>query len=204
MVMKPEPIFECAEALGIAPREKRGKKESVALLSPQGKLFSQAMAEELAQLERLVLICGRYEGVDERVSQHLADREISIGNYVLSGGEMAAAIVIDAVTRLLPGALGNERSAQQESFSVAELARNDSSPDSTCAPGGLLDYPHYTRPADFRGLRVPEELISGNHEQIREWRRRQALEKTLRNRPELLEEARLSEREREWLARSKH
>jgi len=188
MVMKPEPIFECVESLGVNTREeRRGKKESVVLLSPQGELFTQAVAEELAQLERVVLICGRYEGVDERVSEHLADREISVGNYVLSGGELPAAMVIDAVTRLLPGALGNERSSQQESFSAGEIAREVGLPDSTCGSGGLLDYPHYTRPAEFRGMRVPEELVSGNHDEIREWRRRRALEKTRRNRPDLLE-----------------
>jgi tRNA (guanine37-N1)-methyltransferase len=188
MVMKPEPIFECAEALGVSTKEKRRQeKESVLLLSPQGELFTQTVAEELAQLERVVLICGRYEGVDERVSEHLADREISVGNYVLSGGELPAAIVIDAVTRLLPGALGNERSSQQESFSAGKIARDVGLPDSTCGSGGLLDYPHYTRPAEFRGMRVPEELVSGNHDEIREWRRRRALEKTRRNRPDLLE-----------------
>jgi tRNA (guanine37-N1)-methyltransferase len=188
MVMKPEPIFECVESLGVCGREERQqRKESVVLLSPQGELFTQAVAQELAQLERAVLICGRYEGVDERVSEYLADREVSVGDYVLSGGELPAAIVIDAVTRLLPGALGNERSAQQESFSAAEIARNSDVPDSTCGSGGLLDYPHYTRPAEFRGMKVPEELISGNHDEIREWRRRKALEKTQRNRPDLLE-----------------
>ena len=188
MVMKPEPIFECAESLGVGARDERqGKKESVVLLSPQGELFTQQVAKELAQLERVVLICGRYEGVDERVSEHLADREVSVGNYVLSGGELPAAIVVDAVTRLLPGALGNERSSQQESFSASEIAREAGMPDSTCGSGGLLDYPHYTRPAEFRGMRVPEELVSGNHDEIREWRRRRALEKTRRNRPDLLE-----------------
>ena len=188
MVMKPEPIFECVESLGVGARDERqGKKESVVLLSPQGELFTQQVAKELAQLERVVLICGRYEGVDERVSEHLADREVSVGNYVLSGGELPAAIVVDAVTRLLPGALGNERSSQQESFSASEIAREAGMPDSTCGSGGLLDYPHYTRPAEFRGMRVPEELVSGNHDEIREWRRRRALEKTRRNRPDLLE-----------------
>lgn len=187
MVMKPEPIFECCESLAVSKcEERRSKKESVVLLSPQGELFTQAVAQELAQLERVLLICGRYEGVDERVSEYLADREISVGNYVLSGGELPAAIVVDAVTRLLPGALGNERSSQQESFSAAEIARDKDLPDSTCGSGGLLDYPHYTRPAEFRGMRVPEELISGNHDEIREWRRRRAMEKTRRNRPDLL------------------
>jgi tRNA (guanine37-N1)-methyltransferase len=195
MVLKPEPIFECAESLGVTPRELRvagQATESVVLLSPQGRLFKQALAEEMARLDRLVLICGRYEGVDERVGEHLADREISVGDFVLSGGELAAAILVDTVTRLLPGALGNEKSARQESFTAAAHERIVSGPDSTCGSGGLLDYPHYTRPAEFRGWRVPDELLNGNHEQIRSWRRRRALEKTARNRPDLLERVELS------------
>jgi tRNA (guanine37-N1)-methyltransferase len=203
MVLKPEPIFECAELLAVSPRELRvgpHATESVVLLSPQGQLFKQGLAQQLAALDRLVLVCGRYEGVDERVGEHLADREVSVGDYVLSGGELAAAIMIDAVTRLLPGALGNERSAQQESFSAAEVVPA-SGPDSTCASGGLLDYPHYTRPAEFRGMKVPEELLTGNHDQIRGWRRQRALEKTLRNRPDLLEQAALSEDDQRFLAR---
>jgi tRNA (guanine37-N1)-methyltransferase len=206
MVLKPEPLFECVESLGIAPRSERiahaGRKmakESVILLSPQGEMFTQAVAQELAQLERIVLICGRYEGVDERVSEGLADREISIGDYVLSGGELGAAVIVDAVTRLLPGALGNEASAQQESFTAAQKIGHDG-PDSTCGSGGLLDYPHYTRPAEFRGMSAPEVLIGGNHEQIRKWRRRKALEKTLRNRPDLLAREGLSEEDRKLLA----
>jgi tRNA (guanine37-N1)-methyltransferase len=194
MVLKPEPIFEALEALKAAPRNTRlsaSRRESVVLLSPQGRLFNQAVAAELASLERVILICGRYEGVDERVSEFLADQEISVGDYVLSGGELAAAIIIDAVTRLLPGALGNQASSQQESFSL-DAVPETIGPSSTCAAGGLLDYPHYTRPADYRGMDVPVELMAGNHEQIRRWRRRRALEKTLRNRPELLETARLS------------
>ncbi|MDP9263751.1 MAG: tRNA (guanosine(37)-N1)-methyltransferase TrmD [Acidobacteriota bacterium] len=205
MVLKPEPIFECAESLQVAPREARqsgAAKESVVLLSAQGQLFHQGLAERLAGLERLTLICGRYEGVDERVGEFLADREISVGDYVLSGGELAAAIVVDAVTRLIPGALGNEASARQESFSgtQSEPAGPEAGPDSTCSSGGLLDYPHYTRPAEFRGLGVPEVLVSGNHDQIRRWRRGRALEKTLRNRPELLQGAALSEEDRSLLA----
>ncbi|MGH9531579.1 MAG: tRNA (guanosine(37)-N1)-methyltransferase TrmD [Terriglobales bacterium] len=195
MVLKPDPIFECVESLGAAPHEQRmarSVKESVALLSAQGALFAQPMAAEMASLDRVVLICGRYEGVDERVSTGLADREVSVGDYVLSGGELAAAVVVDAVTRLLPGALGNEASARQESFSRSEPAAAEG-PVSTCSSGGLLDYPHYTRPAEYRGWSVPEVLVSGNHEEIRRWRRRQALEKTLRNRPELLERVVLSE-----------
>lgn len=191
MVLKPGPIFECAESLGVAPREERlagGSRESVVLLSAQGTLFTQPMAAELAALDRVVLICGRYEGVDERVSAGLADREVSIGDYVLSGGELAAAVVLDAVTRLLPGALGNQASAQQESFSRADAPVQAEGPVSTCSSGGLLDYPHYTRPAEYRGWSVPEVLVSGNHEQVRRWRRRMALEKTLRNRPDLIED----------------
>ena len=206
MVLKPEPIFECVESLQVKPRDERnraGSTESVILLSPQGQRFTQAAAEELAKFARIVLICGRYEGVDERVSEFLADRELSVGDFVLSGGELAAAVVVDAVTRLLPGALGNERSAQQESFSAAAESKASAEPDSTCSSGGLLDYPHYTRPAEFRGMRVPEELVSGNHEQIRGWRRRRALEKTLRHRPELLEQVPLSKEDRDLVARLK-
>jgi len=202
MVLKPEPIFECLESQGIASREDRmgGKaKQSVVLLSPQGQIFNQAIAAELSRLDRVVLICGRYEGVDERVTEFLADREISIGDYVLSGGELPAAIILDAVTRLLPGALGNEASSKTESFGMAEVrmklpmdAEGKRIPDSTISAGGLLDYPHYTRPADFRGMKVPDPLVGGDHEGIRRWRRRRALEKTLRNRPDLLESAELS------------
>jgi tRNA (guanine37-N1)-methyltransferase len=201
MVLKPEPIFECVESLHVAPRAARSRHEvpeTVVLLSPQGRMFTQGMAQELAQLERMVLLCGRYEGVDERVADHLADREISIGDYVLSGGELGAAVIIDTVTRLIPGALGNEASAQQESFTAWRKAEAEG-PDSTCTSGGLLDYPHYTRPADFRGLPVPEVLVGGNHEQIRKWRRRKALEKTLRNRPDLLENETLSREDRELI-----
>ena len=218
MVLKPEPLFACVESLGLAPREWRlagTAKETVILLSPQGKMFTQTMAEELSRLERIVLICGRYEGVDERVAEGLADREVSIGDYVLSGGELGAAVMIDTITRLLPGALGNEASARQESFSAASKAVHGGAskavpggtskagpdgPDSTCGSGGLLDYPHYTRPAEFRGMAVPEVLVGGNHEQIRQWRRRKALEKTLRNRPDLLEGQELSEEDKRFLA----
>ena len=206
MVLKPEPIFECLESLQLASREKRraGGKESVILLSAQGERFTQEVAAELAVLDRVVLICGRYEGVDERVAEFLADRELSIGDYVLSGGELAAAVVIEAVTRLLPGAVGNEASTRQESF-TADAARTtkDDGPDSTCASGGLLDYPHYTRPAEFRGMAVPEVLINGNHPEIRRWRREQALKKTLRNRPDLLDGAGLSDEDREILTASR-
>jgi tRNA (guanine37-N1)-methyltransferase len=218
MVLKPEPLFECVESLGLASHEERvATKQSVVLLSAQGKRFDQSMAAEMVSLDRLVLICGRYEGVDERVGTHLADREISIGDYVLSGGELAAAVIIDTVSRLIPGALGNEASARQESFHTAKelgsggLAGESpvrlrsgqvrpTQPDSTCGSGGLLDYPHYTRPAEFRGMKVPEVLVNGNHEEIRRWRRRSALEKTLRNRPDLLEQAQLSDEDKELLA----
>ncbi|HZW79186.1 MAG TPA: tRNA (guanosine(37)-N1)-methyltransferase TrmD [Candidatus Deferrimicrobiaceae bacterium] len=205
MVLKPEPLFECLESLGLAPREERiaGRvRQSVVLLSAQGQRFSQKVATELALLDRIVLVCGRYEGVDERVADHLADREISIGDYVLSGGEIAAAVIVEAVMRLLPGAVGNEASTQQESFTV-DVKKNLSGADSTCGSNGLLDYPHYTRPAEFRGMVVPEALMSGNHEEIRRWRRQRALEKTFRNRPDLLEGATLSVEDQEYLARIK-
>ncbi len=203
MVLKPEPIFRCLEGMNFPSRQARlegGASESVVLTSAQGELFSQSLAADMSRLERVVLICGRYEGVDERVSEFIADREVSVGDYVLSGGELAAAIVVDAVTRLLPGALGNEASAWQESFSPAgKAACGDGVPDSTCASGGLLDYPHYTRPASYQGMDVPEVLLGGNHETIRRWRRVKALEKTLRNRPELLERVVLSKEDRDLL-----
>jgi tRNA (guanine37-N1)-methyltransferase len=203
MVLKPEPIFECIEKLKVAPREQRIAKparESVILLSAQGERLHQGLAQELASLERMVLICGRYEGVDERVNEHLADREISIGDYVLSGGELGAAVVVDTVTRLIPGAVGNEASTQQESFSAHVAAPMGDAPSSTCVSGGLLDYPHYTRPAEFRGMAVPEVLVNGNHDEIRRWRRRTALEKTLRNRPDLIDVQALSEEDRRLVA----
>ena len=203
MVLKPEPLFECLESLALAPREDRltGRvKQSVVLLSAQGQRFSQGVAAELSLLDRIVFVCGRYEGVDERVADFLADRELSIGDYVLSGGEMAAAVIVEAVTRLLPGAVGNEASTQQESFTVDAKVKSAGGADSTCGSNGLLDYPHYTRPAEFRGMEVPEALMSGNHEQIRRWRRQRALEKTFRNRPDLLEGAVLSEEDQKFLA----
>jgi tRNA (guanine37-N1)-methyltransferase len=201
MVLKPEPIFECLEALGLAAREERmegAAKESVILLSAQGQRFTQKVASELAALDRVVMICGRYEGVDERITDFLADRELSIGDYIISGGELAAAVIVEAITRLLPGALGNEASARQESFTDHAGLGTDGA-DSTCGSGGLLDYPHYTRPADFRGMPVPEVLVNGNHLQIRRWRREQALKKTLRNRPDLLQGAELREEDRKIL-----
>jgi tRNA (guanine37-N1)-methyltransferase len=206
MVLKPEPVFECLESLGLAPREERlarSVKQSVVLLSAQGQRFTQRVAADLALLDRIVLICGRYEGVDERVADCLADRELSIGDYVLSGGEMAAAVIVEAVMRLLPGAVGNEASTLQESFTVDVNVKSGGGADSTCGSNGLLDYPHYTRPAEFRGIGVPEALMSGNHEEIRKWRRKRALEKTLRNRPDLLEGAVLSEDDRQFLTEIK-
>jgi tRNA (guanine37-N1)-methyltransferase len=208
MVLKPEPLAEALESIGITPKADRDlERESVILLSAQGKKFAQATARELAKLDRVALICGRYEGVDERVNELFADRELSIGDYVLSGGELGAAIIIDATMRLLPGVLGNEASSQFESFGLAhsELANAENvnseiqPPTSTYGAGGLLDYPHYTRPVEFRGLSVPEVLSSGNHELIRRWRRERALEKTLRNRPDLLEGAELNEGDREFI-----
>src|SRR5271157_5286391 len=181
MVLKPEPLFECLESMNLARREDRlaGRvKQSVVLLSAQGQRFTQKIAAELARLDRIVLVCGRYEGVDERIADFLADRELSIGDYVLSGGEMAAAVIVEAVMRLLPGALGNEASTQQESFTVEAKLKSLGGADSTCGSNGLLDYPHYTRPAEFRGMTVPEVLMNGNHDEIRRWRRRRALEKT--------------------------
>jgi len=214
MVLKPEPIFECLESFGdVEPREVRlgpGAKQSVILLSAQGRRLDQSLAAVLSALDRIVLICGRYEGVDERISEHLADREVSIGDYVLSGGELGAAVIVDTITRLIPGAVGNQNSTRQESFTEtrtesvtepAELAGEG--PSSTCVSGGLLDYPHYTRPADFRGMAVPEVLMNGNHDQIRSWRRKTALEKTLRNRPDLLERVALTAEDKELLAQIK-
>ena len=206
MVLKPGPLFECLESLVLASREDRlaGRaKQSVILLSAQGQRFTQQVAAELAALDRIVLVCGRYEGVDERVADFLADRELSIGDYVLSGGELGAAVIIEAVTRLLPGAVGNAASTRQESFTSQGESAAVGGADSTCGSGGLLDYPHYTRPADFRGMPVPEVLINGNHQEIRRWRRQRALEKTLRNRPDLLEGAELSDEDAEILARIK-
>jgi len=170
MVLKPEPIFAAVESIW----PQRSPDRRVILLSAQGRLFNQLIARRLARLEELLLICGRYEGVDERVAEHLADDELSVGDFVLSGGELAAALLIDVVTRLLPGVLGNQASATEESFS---------------SPGpdlGILDCPQYTRPADFRGWKVPEVLLSGNHAEIRRWRRQAALLKTARLRPDLL------------------
>ena len=186
MVLKPEPLFEAVEnLLGYSVGTAENKTEpkpgtALLLMSAAGHLFTQETARRYATLERMIVICGRYEGVDERVAAYLATEEVCVGNYVLSGGELPAAIVLDAVTRLLPGAVGNEASTQNESFSGGEnLGAYYPSPP------GLLDYPHYTRPADYRGWKVPEVLISGNHAVVERWRRQQALEKTERNRPDL-------------------
>jgi len=207
MVLKPEPLMEAVESLGVAPKSQRDQvRESVILLSAQGAKFTQSVARELAGLERVVLICGRYEGVDERVNELACDRELSIGDYVLSGGELAAAVIVDATMRLLPGVLGNEASSAYESFGAAdaEFAVDvDGPPRSTHGAGGLLDYPHYTRPAEFRGLAVPEVLAGGDHAAIRRWRRERALEKTLKNRPDLLEHAELSREDRAFIKRLK-
>ena len=206
MVLKAQPIFECVESLnGIAAKSQRdNSRQSVILLSAQGKRFTQSTAHRLANLERVVLICGRYEGVDERVCELLADEELSIGDYVISGGELAAAVILDATVRLLPGVLGHADSARYESFGVgddkADAMTADGVPRSTHGAGGLLDYPHYTRPAEFRGVGIPEVLGCGDHAAIRRWRRQMALEKTWRNRPDLLVGAELSDEDREFLA----
>ncbi len=226
MVLKPEPIFECLQTLGIAPKCERAAvaleanvesdadvapdsspagpaqvRSSVVLTSASGRLFDQRVATEMSALDHVVLICGRYEGVDERVTQCIADRELSVGDYVLSGGELPAAIIVDAITRLIPGALGNEASAFTESFSPRSWTATEGVPDSTSASGGLLDYPHYTRPAEYAGASVPEVLMGGNHDEIRHWRRYKALEKTARNRPDLLPKAVLNDEDRVLLAR---
>jgi tRNA (guanine37-N1)-methyltransferase len=249
MVLKPEPLAEALESLGIGANAQRRRSKAaeelnvlkgrdfsratnqaectsalaqeegsspessaaslapegttrVILLSAQGRAFTQSMARELAQLERVVLLCGRYEGVDERINELYCDMELSIGDYVLSGGELAAAVVLDATMRLVPGVLGNESSGEFESFGVPDAAITtdvDGVPRSQHGSGGLLDYPHYTRPAEFRGLRAPEVLLNGDHQQIRRWRRQQQLRKTLANRPDLLEQATLSPEDRRLL-----
>ena len=239
MVLKPEPLAEALEALGVRAKTERERSDSesekqnagprstssadaffaqgrlstsvaaatsaqddnsadetrVILLSAQGRLFTQAVARELATLERVVLVCGRYEGVDERVNELYCDMELSIGDYVLSGGELAAAVVVDATMRLIPGVLGNEASGEFESFGAADAEIDldvEGVPRSQHGAGGSLDYPQYTRPAEFGGLRAPEVLMNGDHAEIRRWRREQQLRKTLKNRPELLERATLN------------
>jgi tRNA (guanine37-N1)-methyltransferase len=177
MVFKPEPLFRAVDALREA-----GSIDAVILTSPQGRRFTQREAERLAALRRVVLLCGRYEGVDDRVRSALATEELSVGDYVLSGGELPALVIVDAVVRLLPGAVGDEASVEVDSFSR-----------------GLLDHPHFTRPAEFRGLRVPDVLLSGNHADIRRWRKRESLARTLALRPDLLSSAELDDEEREIL-----
>jgi len=179
MVMKCEPVFEAVETL--TSRRSAGKPR-VLLMTPQGRRFDQKLAEELARESHLIFICGRYEGVDERIRESLVDDEVSIGDYVLTGGELAALVIVDAVARLVPGVLGDESSSESESFS-----------------SGLLEYPQYTRPAEFRGHATPEVLLSGNHAEIEKWRRAQALERTLTRRPDLLESAPLTEDDRRLL-----
>ncbi|HET7577864.1 MAG TPA: tRNA (guanosine(37)-N1)-methyltransferase TrmD [Bacillales bacterium] len=176
MVLMPQPIFDAVETLSSE------QKPRVILLSPQGERHTQKKAQELAEEDHLMFICGHYEGYDERIRQELADDELSIGDYVLTGGELAAMVIIDSVVRLLPGVLGNEQSHQNDSFS-----------------DGLLEYPHYTRPAEFRGLEVPEVLLSGHHGRIEEWRHYQSLKRTLERRPDLLKDRDFTEQEKEWL-----
>lgn len=178
MVMKPEPIFRAVESVLGEERD----KTKVILLSPQGRLFSQKVAHELSALPRIFLICGHYEGVDERVAQHLADEELSIGDYILTGGELAAIVTVDAVTRLIPGVLGDPEATIKDSYAQ-----------------GLLEHPQYTRPPEFLGYKVPEVLLSGNHAEIARWRRREALRRTFLRRPDLLAQAELGEEDRQFL-----
>jgi len=224
MVFKPEPLFAAVESLlasapgketvpasragpfdtaqgkqagmpVLPPKQRERAGTEIILLSAQGRLLTHAVAQELSTRERLILLCGRYEGVDERVAEHLATLELSIGDYVLTGGELAAAVVVDAVTRLLPDTLGCDLSAVEESFTTHPKAR--------ISAGGILDCPHWTRPAEFRGHAVPEVLVGGDHEEVARWRRRRALEKTWRNRPDLLEKVELSVEDRAWVEKLK-
>jgi tRNA (guanine37-N1)-methyltransferase len=229
MVLKPEPLAEALRSLGVMPHDLEWRSVTrhdfsraaigalsegalapegaaggtrVILLSAQGRPFTQTVARDLSRLERVVLICGRYEGVDERINELYCDMELSIGDYVLSGGELAAAVVLDATMRLIPGVLGNEASGEFESFGVPDAAittGQEGVPRSQHGAGGLLDYPHYTRPAEFAGLRAPEVLLNGDHQQIRRWRREQQLRKTLANRPDLLEQAALTDEDQRIL-----
>jgi tRNA (guanine37-N1)-methyltransferase len=178
MVLKPQPIFDAVDSL----KGEIVTKPRVILMCPQGERYTQAKAEELAKEEHLIIICGHYEGYDERIREHVVTDEISIGDYVLTGGELGAMVVIDSVVRLLPGVLGNEDSPILDSFS-----------------SGLLEHPHYTRPADFRGMKVPDELISGNHRLIEEWRERESLRRTFERRPDLLENRSLSDEQKQWI-----
>ncbi|HEX6923725.1 MAG TPA: tRNA (guanosine(37)-N1)-methyltransferase TrmD [Bacillales bacterium] len=180
MVLMPQPLFDAVDSL--KGTVKSGQKPRIVLLSPQGERYTQEKAEELAKEQHLMFICGHYEGYDERVRDELADDEISIGDYVLTGGELASMVVIDSVVRLLPGVLGNAESPKNDSFS-----------------DGLLEYPQYTRPADFRGYKVPDVLISGHHGRIEEWRRYQSLKRTYERRPDLLEGRSFNNQENEWL-----
>jgi len=183
MVMKPEPVFEAIESvLGTGNDPSQPQPLPVILLTPQGRVFTQHVAKELSQLPRIALLCGRYEGVDERIRQHLVTDEISVGDYVLTGGELPALLIIDAVARLLPSVLGDPTGAEDDSHSM-----------------GLLEYPHYTKPPEFRGWKVPEVLLSGNHARIDQWRREQALERTLTRRPDMLDKAELSERDKKFV-----
>ncbi len=178
MVLKPQPIFDAVDAL----KSEQQSKPRVILMCPQGERYTQQKAEELAKEDHLVFICGHYEGYDERIREHVVTDEISIGDYVLTGGELGAMVVIDSVVRLLPGVLGNEDSPILDSFS-----------------SGLLEHPHYTRPSDFRGMKVPEELISGNHRLIDEWREKESLRRTYERRPDLLESYKLTDRQKAWI-----
>jgi tRNA (guanine37-N1)-methyltransferase len=178
MVLKPEPMFVAVDTI----RERRGKADTVVLMSPAGQPFTQRAARRLAALQHIVVLCGRYEGIDERVCEQIATEEISIGDYVLSGGELPALVIVDAIGRLVPGVVGDDQSVEADSFTR-----------------GLLDYPHYTRPAEYRGHRVPDVLTSGHHEEIRKWRRREALRRTAERRPDLLITAELDAEERVFL-----
>ncbi|OON59121.1 tRNA (guanosine(37)-N1)-methyltransferase TrmD, partial [Klebsiella pneumoniae] len=182
MVLTPQPIFDAVEDL----TKETERKPRVVLMCPQGERFTQKKAEELAEEEHLIFVCGHYEGYDERIREHLVTDEISIGDYVLTGGELASMVITDSVVRLLPGVLGNHASQVEDSFST-----------------GLLEHPHYTRPADFRGMKVPDVLMSGNHKNIDEWRHKESLRRTYTRRPDLLEERELSKQEKKWLEQIK-
>ena len=187
MVMKPEPIFEAVETvLGLDSNQTQPVPVPIILLTPQGRVFTQRVAEELSGHERIALLCGRYEGVDERIREHLVTDEISMGDYVLTGGELPALMIIDAVSRLLPGVLGDPTGAEDDSHSM-----------------GLLEYPHYTRPPEFRGWQVPEVLLSGDHGKIEKWRREQAISRTFKKRPDMIEKAELSKEDQEIVERLK-
>ncbi len=187
MVMKPEPVFEAVETvLGLDSNQTQPVPVPIILLTPQGRVFSQRVAEELSGHERIALLCGRYEGVDERIREHLVTDEISMGDYVLTGGELPALMIIDAVSRLLPGVLGDPTGAEDDSHSM-----------------GLLEYPHYTRPPEFRGWQVPEVLLSGDHGKIEKWRREQAISRTFNKRPDMIEKAELSKEDHEIVERLK-